>query len=117
MAKIEITSTTLRVVIEGADKVLALKGSLEVPLSHVKGARADPEAARGWQGLRLPGSYIPGLITAGSFRKDGEWSFFDVHRPGNALVIELDGHEHYSRLVIEVPDPTATASAINAAVT
>lgn len=112
MVKIEIADDQLKVTIEGFDKALSLKTHLDVPLSHVKGARPDPEAAKGRQGIRAPGAYFPGLVTAGSFRKDGEWAFFDIHNPDKALVIDLN-HEHYKRLVVEVEDPQQTAKLIN----
>jgi hypothetical protein len=34
--------------VEGLDKLWALKSCLEIPLEHVAGVLADPEAARGW---------------------------------------------------------------------
>ncbi len=114
MVKISIDGDKLKVTIEGFDKGLSLKTHLDVPLSHVRGARPDADAARGRAGLKMGGARIPGLITAGTFRKDGEWIFFDVHHAEKALVIELD-HEHYKRLVVEVEDPSSTANMINEA--
>lgn len=116
MAKVKIASGELQVIIEGWDKVLSLKTKIEIPLTHVVIARADPEAVRGGKGLKSPGARIPGLVTAGSFRKKGEWTFYDVHHdPQKTLVIELD-HERYKRLVLDVDDPESTADAINAAI-
>lgn len=66
------------------------------------------------RGLRLVGSRIPGVITAGTFRVDGEWVFWDVHDMDKAIVIELED-EHYARLVIEVADPEAAAALVNRA--
>lgn len=41
----------------GTDKLWALKSSLEIPLVHIAGIRADPEVARGWYyGIRMPGT-------------------------------------------------------------
>ena len=59
---------------------------------------------RGWAGWRLPGTEFPGVITAGSFRKDGAWTFWDVVQPANALVVSLRDHR-YSQLVVEVARP------------
>jgi len=43
--------------------------------------RIDPEAARGWwHGLRIMGSNIPGVLTAGTYYH--KWDvFYDVSRP------------------------------------
>lgn len=120
MARVEISGDTLTVHIEGWDKILALKGRIDVPLAHVVGASADPEQARRWpQGLRLPGTFIPRVVTAGSYWKPGKaeeagWSFWDVHDPAKAVVIRLD-HERYKQLVVGVDDPQGTVAAIEVA--
>ena len=114
MTEVEIGEGHLRVVVEGFDKVLALHSTLDVPLAHVRGASQDPDALREPHGIRLMGTSLPGVVAAGSFY-DGEWLFMDVHRPENAVKIDLD-HEHYRALVVEVADPVATVKAINAAI-
>jgi hypothetical protein len=114
MARIEIDGDSLRVDMVGLDKVLALKSSIEISLDHVRSAELAPEAARGYHGLRLPGTYLPGVITAGSFF-NGQWLFFDVHDASKAVKIDLD-HEHYAALIVEVPDPETTVTAVNAAI-
>ena len=59
--------------VRGADKLWALKSSLEIPLVHIAGVRADQEAARGWyHGIRMPGTNVPGVITAGTFYQRNE---------------------------------------------
>lgn len=113
MTEVEIGDGRLRVVVEGVDKVLALRSTLDVPLTHVRGASQDPAALRERHGLRLAGTSLPGVIAAGTFY-DGEWWFLDVHHPERAIKIDLD-HEHYAALVVEVEDPVATVRAINAA--
>ncbi|MHB8460607.1 MAG: hypothetical protein ACYDAK_03130 [Candidatus Limnocylindrales bacterium] len=114
MTEVEIGDGQLRVVVEGFDKVLALRSSLTVPLTHVRGASQDPDALRAPHGLRLMGTSLPGVVAAGSFY-DGEWLFMDVHHPELAVKIELV-HEHYAALIVEVADPVGTARSINAAI-
>jgi hypothetical protein len=101
---------TLRV--RGADKLWALKSSLEIPLVHVAGVRADPEAARGWyHGIRMPGTNVPGVITAGTFYQHGQRVFWDVHHPENTIVIQLHD-ERYNELIVEVADPKSAVELI-----
>ena len=114
MTEIEIAEGRLRVVVEGFDKVLALRSTLDVPLTHVRGASQDPDALRERHGLRLGGTSLPGVIAAGTFY-DGAWWFLDVHHPEHAVRIDLD-HEHYAALIVEVADPAVTVRAINAAI-
>ena len=84
MTEVEIADGHLRVVVEGFDKVLALKSSVEVPLTHVRGASQDPDALRERHGLRLGGTSLPGVVAAGTFY-DGRWWFLDVHHRSGDL--------------------------------
>ncbi|MHB8588529.1 MAG: hypothetical protein ACYDA0_06720 [Candidatus Dormibacteraceae bacterium] len=112
MAEIELTPTALIVHIRGVDQFFALKSQLEVPLQHVASVEVSPpEARRIWHGLRVGGTNVPGVITAGRFIDHGEWAFWDVHDPDMAIAIHLHG-DRYAKLVIGVGDPAATAQAI-----
>jgi hypothetical protein len=116
MVTVTRTGQQLRFEIEGVDKLLALKGHLELPLSHVKSARVDPTAAKGWwHGVGMGGTAIPGVLTTGSFYEAGRMVFYDVHHADHAIVVELDD-DNYDRLIVEVRDPAATAKLINDAV-
>jgi hypothetical protein len=99
----------------GADKLWALKSSLEIPLRHIAGIRADSSIAHGWwHGLRMPGTNLPGVITAGTFYQDGKRVFWDVHHPENTVVIELHD-ERYDELIVEVADPKQTVAVVQTA--
>ena len=116
MVNVVIEGDRVRFEVEGWDQLWALKSHLEIPLAHVQAVRADPEPARGWwHGVRLPGTQIPGLLTAGSFYQSGGFVFYDVHDPERTVVIELD-HEHYQRLVIEVENPADVVKMLRSAI-
>jgi len=105
MVNISIQGDLIHLDVEGSDKLWALRSHLEFPLSHVRSVRVDPDAARGWwHGLKLWGSNMPGILTAGTFYQDGGIVFYDVHDPERTIVLELD-HEHYNRLIVEVENP------------
>jgi hypothetical protein len=76
--------------------------------------RADPAIAHGWwHGLRMPGTNIPGVLTAGTFYQDGKRVFWDVHNPVNTVVIELKD-ERYNELIVEVTDTKAAVELVKA---
>jgi len=114
MATVEISEGQLIVQIQGLDRLWTFKSRLEIPLAHVTGAEADPEAVRGWKGWRGPGAHIPGVIVAGTFHHHGDRVFWDVHDADEAVVIHLTD-ERYARLVIAVDEPAATVAAIRRA--
>src|ERR1700740_2340258 len=114
MVDLSIAEGKLVLHVLGADKLWALKTSLEIPLVHIAGIRTDPEVARGWwHGIRLPGTNVPGVITAGTFYQDGKRVFWDVHNPDNTIVIELKD-ERYNELIVEVSDPSAAVEMVRA---
>ena len=102
--------------VEGWHKLWSFHSKLRIPRAHIKRARPDPTAAAQWAGLRAGGTYVPGLITAGTFYLDGlsdhKPTFFDVQHKANTVVVEL-ADEQYARLIIEVADPAATVALLN----
>ena len=112
---LSISDGNLVLHVRGADKLWAFKSSLEIPLAHITAIRADPAIAHGWwHGLRMPGTNIPGVLTAGTFYQDGKRIFWDVHNPDNTVVIGLRD-ERYNELIVEVPDPKVAVELVKAA--
>jgi len=115
MVDISISEGKLVLHVKGSDKLWAFKSSLEIPLPHIAGVRADPSIAQGWwHGVRVPGTNLPGVITAGTFYQHGKRVFWDVHHPENTIVIELRD-ERYDELIVEVADPQITVDNITVA--
>jgi hypothetical protein len=113
MVELTVEGDRLIFEVEGWDKLWALKSRLSIPLRHVKGARVDEDAAKGWwHGVRITGADLPGVITAGTFYRKGRLVFFDVHKPENTIVVDLD-HEDYDQLVLQVQDPAVAVKMIN----
>lgn len=116
MVDLSVSEGKLIARLEGSDKLWALKSSLEIPLEHVEGVTADPEAAQGWwHGLRIGATDMPGVITAGRFYQNGEWVFWDVRDPQKTVVISLRD-EQYKALVVEVKNPVAAVKTVTEAI-
>jgi hypothetical protein len=116
MVKIEITASALVVRVEGLHKLWAFKSQLDIPLAHVVGIERDEAEARvWWHGVKMPGTNIPNILTAGTFYEHGDRVFWDVHRPEHTVAIQL-ADESYKRLVVEVEDVDATIAAVRAAI-
>jgi hypothetical protein len=105
MVEIRIEGDKAVFEVEGWDKLWSLRSRLEIPLSHIRGAYADPEPAMGWfQGLKIAGADLPNIFRAGTFYQQGGLVFWDVHKPEKTIVIELE-NEIYKKLIIEPADP------------
>ena len=104
MVQIEKEGDNFVFEIKGLHKLWALKSRLTIPVAHILKVYADKEKSAWVWGLRMPGTQIPGIITAGTYIvKDGV-IFCDVMDVSKSIVIELHD-EHYKMLVIEVEDP------------
>jgi hypothetical protein len=114
MATIEIKDKALHVNIEGLDKILALRSSITVPLSHIRSVAARPDISKlmymsvtaKFRGVNTPGHLLAGTLVMA----DGSGDVFcDVRDGENAIAIELH-HEQYKRLILEVSGHTPEAA-------
>lgn len=117
MVDIAIRGGTAVLEPRGWSRIWTLRRRVVIPISAIRRVRRAPaDLVRGiWHGWRLPGTQLPGVIIAGSYLKDGEWTFWDVRGKGaRAIEIGLSG-TRYSRLVVDVADPDAEVARLTAA--
>ena len=116
MVIVSIEGTSAVFEVQGLDKLWALRSRLEIPLAHIEGVEADPSIARGWwHGLKLGGTSLPGVITAGTFYQHAELVFWDIHNPDRTIVVSLRD-ERYKKLIVEVADPAMTVEQLMGAI-
>jgi hypothetical protein len=103
MTRLSISGGKLIIDVQGLHKIWAFKSRLEIPIEHISAVRraADERV----KGIRLPGTSIPGVITAGTYYEANERPvFWDVCDREKAIAIDLED-ERFSTIVIEVADP------------
>ncbi len=99
--------------INGLHKLWALKSRLTIPADNILKAYPNKENLNFMLGLRMPGTHIPGLITAGTYIvKDGV-IFCDVMDHSKSIVVELQD-ENYKQLIIEVENPEEAIALLTA---
>lgn len=92
------------------EKLWSLHGSLSVPLPHVAELKHSIPVSS-WKELKLPGSFVPGVIKAGTYLTPRGKEFWSVTRwAGKQVTIELRD-EKYKRIVLGLP-PDAVVPAI-----
>ena len=105
MVRIDAADGVVTFTVVGLHKLWALRSRIRVAATDIVDVGpGEPVVRQEWPGWRLPGTSVPGLITAGSYVKQGAWSFWDVVRPSKVIAVTLRNHR-FSRLVIEVADP------------
>jgi hypothetical protein len=117
MVKISVQDESITVEVQGMHKLWALKSSLSVPLVDIESVRHDPErASSAFPGLRIPGTHIPTVYTAGTYyQSDFRPDFWTVRRPEQAIVLQCREGAAYDEIIVEVEDPAATVALIQAA--
>ncbi|MCB0988263.1 MAG: hypothetical protein H6519_06435 [Microthrixaceae bacterium] len=91
----------------------ALSRGIDVPVSSVSAVGvAERNAVR--IGFRMPGTYLPGVMTAGTYRSHGEKDLWLVGRAPRVVVISLHD-EAFTNVVVQVEDPEAAVEALRAA--
>ncbi len=95
----------------GLHRLWSLKRTIVVRAANIVGARRESPSLWRWAGWRLPGTFVPGMLVCGTFRKDGKRTFWDVHDPRSTIRVSLKD-EPFSALVIEVQDPDAALAVL-----
>ncbi|MGH3344653.1 MAG: hypothetical protein ACRDPK_17655 [Carbonactinosporaceae bacterium] len=97
--------------VRGVDQLWAFRRNIRVPMHQIDAVRVMSRAAARaelpW--VRAPGSYLPGLVIAGSYwhLRRRRRQFWCVHRAAEVLVIDV--RSVTERLVLQVVDPWAAA--------
>lgn len=115
MPTLELTNDELIVRLTFWEAVASLHNSIRTPLKNVRGATDDEGFRALVLGIRSRGTNVPGLISAGTYRKSGHRHFVFVTRKGHPLSIELP-NEKWARIIVGVADARGMAVRINAAI-
>lgn len=111
---LRIEGDRLTLTLQGAERLWAMKLSpIVVPRAHVVRAEAALPPAT-WRQIRAPGTFLPGVIKAGTYYTDRGKEFWYTlrSRKDNPLTIELEG-EPYRRLVLTPDGPPGWSERIN----
>jgi len=112
MVELTFDSQVMVLSIKGWHRLWAFKSELRIPLSHVKQARKNNDEITSAKGWKSPGTYIPGIIIAGTYRSHGKKVFWDVVHKENAIIIDLQDDD-YQQIVVEVENPEIAIERIN----
>jgi hypothetical protein len=109
----------LHVVFAGLDALWTVRRRVDLPLGSVLSARAMAlaEALAEKPLVRAPGTYLPGVIVAGTYRhvrRGGRPQLWCAHSDEDVLVLELD-EAPWERIVLSMADPAAAARELGTA--
>lgn len=112
MVTLTVTDDEFIFKIKGLHKIWAFKNKIEIPKENIIHAYQNEEELNSSSGFRIPGTYIPYLITAGTFYRKGNRNFWDIMNKKNTIIVELKDN-YYNKLFVEVENPEETMNLLN----
>ncbi|WP_083955645.1 hypothetical protein [Brevibacillus parabrevis] len=95
--------------LSGWRAVIAFENRITLPyrfIKHVQVGSFTPEPGT----LRMPGTEIPFSSTyAGRFLYGNNWYFLSFERTNHLLLLDLEGHAKYRKIVVQVENPAEIA--------
>lgn len=110
-----LTNSTLAFILEGSEQIVALRAKIRVEKPDIISMQWH-EVFSEWNTLlvRMPGSYLPGWIMAGSYWTEDGWDFVFAKKPRGLLrpilhsvLVITTKRPRYRRLVIETTEENA----------
>lgn len=114
MNKLRLNGDQVELHLTGLDMLLTLRRKIEFPISSVSSVSVEPSGRNTPPLLRAPGTYVPRLVTAGTFRGEDRKEFWNVRRAKRQLIINIEG-ENYTKLVLGLKDPDEKAEMLSSA--
>ncbi len=113
MAEIRIEDEQVSIHLNFAEKIGALHGDLHFPVSAVRAVRVVDKPFNEIEGIRSPGTGVPGVIALGTYRAHGRRDFVAVYRGERGIIIEIDADDtKYQRVILSAKDPDRLRSIV-----
>lgn len=103
--RLTLAGDRLRIDLEGWETLWAFHWPthLELPLSQIQAVHLGMPPSN-WRELRAPGTFLPGVIKAGTYYTSrGREFWYVTNRGEDFLTLVLAGH-HYAQVVLTLPD-------------
>lgn len=101
MVTLLLDSSHLEVTLSGSERLLAFRRqNVEIPRSTITKVQLTDDVWNWLRGVPSPGTHVRGVIAMGTWKSAGSEDFVVVRgrRPG--VVIDLEGHPDYQRIVL-----------------
>lgn len=101
MVTLLLDSTQLEVVLSGSERALAFrKGNVEIERSTITKVQLTDDAWTWLRGIPSPGTHLRGVIAMGTWRSAGGNDFAIIRRHRPSVVIDLEGHPEFERVIL-----------------
>lgn len=109
---IQFGTSECTLMLSGWHAVIAFESRISLAyraIKHVQVGSFTPQPGT----LRMPGTEIPFSSTyAGRFLYGNDWYFLSFERTDSLLLLDLEGHAKYKKIIVQLDSPTETAIAL-----
>ncbi|MFG6402955.1 MULTISPECIES: hypothetical protein [unclassified Microbacterium] len=101
MVTLLLDSTQLEVVLSGVERKLSFRRrNVRVPRETIVRAQLTDDAWTWLRGVPNPGINLPVAVAMGTWKSAGGNDFVLIRRRHPSVVIDLDGHDEFERLIL-----------------
>ncbi|WP_243075373.1 hypothetical protein [Microbacterium sp. SS28] len=113
MVTLLLDSSHLEVVLSGTERLLSFrKGNVAIERSAIAKVQLTDDAWTWLRGIPSPGTYIKGVTAMGTWKSTGGEDFAVIRRHRAGVVIDLDGHPEFERVVVTTRHGLALVQAL-----
>jgi hypothetical protein len=113
MVTLLLDSTQLEVVLSVSERALSFrKGNVVIERSAITKVQLTEDAWTWLRGIPSPGTHVRGIIAAGTWRSAGGDDFAVIRRHRPSVVIDLDGHPEFQRIMLTTRHGLALVQAL-----
>lgn len=108
-----LDQTRLEVVLSVTERALSFhKGNVQIERSAITKVQLTDDAWNWLRGVANPGTYVPGTIAMGTWKSAFGLDFALIRRRRPGVVIDLEGHERFERLILTTRHGVALVKAL-----
>lgn len=113
MVTLLLDQTRLEVVLSPIERAAGFhRDNLRIVRDTITKVQLTDDAWTWLRGVPNPGTHIPGVLAAGTWKAAGSVDFVLIRRRRPSVVIDLDGDEQYRRLILTTRHGLALTQAL-----
>ncbi|KAF2412110.1 hypothetical protein B1729_16785 [Microbacterium sp. B35-04] len=113
MVTLLLDSTRLEVVLSGSERALSFrKGNVVIERSTITRVQLTDDAWTWLRGIPNPGTHVRGIVALGTWRSAGGEDFALIRRRRPSVVIDLEGHPEFQRIILTTRHGLALVQAL-----
>ena len=113
MVTLLLDSTRLEVALSVAERAMAFRReNVLIERTAIAKVQLTDDAWTWLRGVASPGTYLPGLVAMGTWKSAGGNDFAIIRRRRPSVVIDLEGHPEFQRVVLTTSHGVALVKAL-----